>query len=51
MGLTGAEDGLKGYWSLEGLTAAGLVPDLTGHGSDGALVFDAHLTAGDSSLQ
>jgi hypothetical protein len=42
-GLGGTEPGLVGYWGFESLTGEGLVPDLSGHGLDGALAGDAHL--------
>ena len=42
--LTGQEEGLIGYWNFNDLNGEGLVPDLTGNGNDGILMFDAHLT-------
>jgi hypothetical protein len=41
--LTGQEEGLIGYWNFNGLNEEGLVPDLTGNGNNGILMFDAHL--------
>ena len=41
--LTGTEPGLVGYWNFSELTPDGLVPDVTGNGNDGHLLFDAHL--------
>lgn len=43
--LTGTEPGLVGYWNFNELTPDGLVPDVTGNGNDGHLLFDARLAS------
>lgn len=48
--LTGSEPGLQGYWTFNDLTAEGRVPDITGHGNDGILLFDAHLAQAGSPV-
>ena len=41
--LFGDEKGLVGYWNFNNLTEDGRIPDLSGNGNHGILMYDAHL--------